>query len=576
MTDQTRLRARRRRILRFALRHMVREWWFEIVLPRIGWGAMSRRGRDARFLAIARSFHALAAELGGLMIKVGQFMSTRMDVLPPGITDELASLQDEVDPVDFADIRALVESEFGGAPLERVFADVDPVPVASASLGQAHRARLQAVDAGETGFEDVVVKVQRPGIEDIVDIDLSALRQVARWLDRIRFIARRADVPALIEEFARTSLEELDYLHEARSAERFAENFAEDPRVNSPEVVWERTTRRVLTLSDVTALKISDVEGLRAAGIDPAEVAADLASVMFDQFFADGFFHADPHPGNLFVTPRETGAADAADAGHPFVLTFIDFGMMGEVPDTVRAALRELVVAIAARDGEAIVAGMQSLGVLLPGADTAMLARAMTELFERFGGMDVSELEALDPQEFTDFAERFSDVMRTMPFQLPEDFLWIFRSVSLVSGLCTALDPQFNIWAAVQPYIQRLVREEGGGTLREALGRAGGALRTAAALPGRLDHLVSTAEHGDLAIRAPGTDRELRRLEQAVRRVAWAVLFAALFIGGVLLRATDPGWGAAAMGVSAVPLLAALLTGGRRRPVGHPRGRSRR
>jgi len=559
MTDQTRLRARYRRILRFALRYMVQEWWFEIALPRVGLARLSRRGRDARFLGIARAFRALAADLGGLMIKVGQFMSTRMDVLPPGITDELASLQDEVDPVPFDAIRQLVESEFGGVPLQRVFEDFEETPVAAASLGQAHRARLQPSDAQELGFAGVVVKVQRPGIEQVVDIDLSALRKVAGWLSRVRFISDRVDVPAIVEEFAQTSLQEVDYLHEAANAERFGENFEGDPRVSCPVVAWERTTRRVLTLSDVTALKVSDIDALRAAGIDPADVASDFGAVMLDQFFLDGFFHADPHPGNLFVTPR-AGGADA-DA-RPFVLTFIDFGMMGEVPDTLRQEARTLLVAIAARDGEAIVGGMQDLGVLLPGADTDRLARAMTELFGRFGGMDVSDVEDLDPRELEDFAEKFGDVMRTMPFQLPEDFLLIFRAVSLVSGLCSALDPDFDIWNAVQPYIQQLARDEGGGAVREALGRAGSALQTAAGLPGRLDHLATAAERGELSFEVPRTDRQLRRLEGAVRRIGWAILFAALFIGGVLLRGSDPGWGAAAMGASVIPL-AATLVGGR-------------
>src|SRR6185437_12983479 len=286
-------RARYRRIIRFALRYLVQTWWFEIALPRIGLERVSARGRAARLTRIAQRFHALAVELGGLMIKVGQFLSSRLDVLPPEITAELSGLQDEVPAAPFTAIRALAEAELG-VPLAGAYAWFSEAPVAAASLGQAHRARLAPQDADVCGFEEVVVKVQRPGIHTIVDVDLAALRRVAGWLSHLRVVSDHVDPRALVSEFAKTSLQEIDYLHEAAGAERFGELFADDPRVCVPEIVWERTTRRVLTLSDVTAIKINDVGGLRAAGIDPHEVASVFAEVMFEQLFGNGYFHADP------------------------------------------------------------------------------------------------------------------------------------------------------------------------------------------------------------------------------------------------------------------------------------------
>ena len=370
MTDVVSMRARYRRILRFASRYLVQTWWYELFLPRIGLSIIAERTRTRRMLRIARRFRVLAIDLGGLMIKVGQFMSSRLDVLPPEITSELEGLQDEVPAVPFPAIRALAEAELG-VSLDHAFAFVDPVPVAAASLGQAHRAVLSDADAEVSGLREVVLKIQRPGIDLIVDVDLRALRKVGGWLSRVRLVSDRVDMPALVEEFAHTSLEEIDYLHEAQNAERFAENFADDARVGTPEIVWERTTRRVLTMQDVTAIKSNDREALRAAGIDPSEVAHEFAAVMFDQLFTHGFFHADPHPGNIFVTP-------VTDGDRTWRFTFIDFGMMGQVPDTLRQGLREVLIAAASRSGKGMVDGIRQVGVLLPSADTAELERAMT------------------------------------------------------------------------------------------------------------------------------------------------------------------------------------------------------
>jgi predicted unusual protein kinase regulating ubiquinone biosynthesis (AarF/ABC1/UbiB family) len=553
MADAATSRARYRRIVRFAARYIAQAWWFELFLPRIGLARFAARGRAARLRTIARNFHGLAVSLGGLMIKVGQFMSSRLDVLPPEITKELEGLQDEVPPVGFAAIRALAEAELG-LPLERAFAWVDPVPLAAASLGQAHRARLTDDEAGDTGFADVVVKIQRPGIDEIVAVDLAALRKVAGWLSRVRIVADHVDLPALIEEFAQTSHEEIDYLHEAANAARFAENFRDDPRVIVPEIAWERATRRVLTLSDVSAIKINDVAGLRDAGVDPAQVASEFANVMFDQLFRDGYFHADPHPGNIFVTPTTAGE-------RPFRLTFVDFGMMGEAPERLRRDLQQLVIAVASRNGKQMVDSIRDVGVLLPSADTVELERAMTALFARFGGMGFAELQRVDPKEFQDFATEFGDVIRSLPFQLPENFLLIVRAVSLTSGLCSSLEPEFNMWDAVEPYADQLIRGERGNAVaavaREAVSIAG----IAARLPRRLDDFVTRAEEGRLSIDSPRLDQRARRLERVARRAVSAVLFAGLFIGGAVLRSEDPAWGIALMVASAVPFLHAVLAG---------------
>ena len=537
--------------MRFASRALVQTWWFELVLPRFGLSALAARSRLRRVQKLARLFHDLAADLGGLMIKVGQFMSSRLDVLPPEITRELEGLQDEVAPEPTASIVAQIERELG-IPLDRAFASFDTTPIAAASLGQAHRARLTPGIAADLGLENVVVKVLRPGIEDIVAVDLAALRRVGRWLSKVRLVNRRADAPALVEEFAATSLEEIDYVREASNAERFAENFADDPRVAAPTIVWERSARRVLTLADVTAIKVSDVAALQAAGIDPNAVAAELARATFEQIFVAGFFHADPHPGNIFVTPA------APDAEHDFTLTFIDFGMMGEINDELREGLQQFIFAVVARDARGWVAATQRLGVLLPSADTVELERAVTALFDRFGGMGVAELQRIDPRELEAFARQFSEVIRTLPFQLPESFLLLIRTISLISGVTSALNRDFNMWDAVDPFARTLLNGGGQSTLR-SLGREAVAIASALArLPQRVDALATRIDRGELAVRSPEVEQRLRVLDASVRRTTSAILFAALLIGGILLRPSDEVLGWVLVGASALPLVHVL------------------
>lgn len=560
MTDapaQSAHRARYRRIISFAAREFVKIWWFELVLPRFGMSGISERTRAPRMQKFARRFHGLAVELGGLMIKVGQFMSSRLDVLPPEITAELAGLQDEVPAVPFAEIRVLAEAELG-IPLGRAFAWVDETPLAAASLGQAHRAKLSEQDAADTGLDTVVVKVQRPGIDGIVATDLAALRRVGKWLTRVRIVSDRVDAPALVEEFAATSLEEIDYLHEAASAERFREAFADDPRVDAPAIVWERSTRRVLTLSDVTAIKINDTDALRAAGIDPAQVAEVFAEVMFDQVFTHGFVHADPHPGNMFVTPRAAGA-DAGDP--PWHLTFIDFGMMAEVPANLRAGLRTLLIAVTARDSRGLVAAAKEIGVLLPSADTGELERALTALFARFGGMGFAELSKVDPREFADFADEFGDMVRRLPLQLPEHLLLLIRAVSLTSGMCSALDPTFNVWDAAEPYANRLLRDESGNLVQDMAQRAMKTAGITMRLPDRIDAIITRVDDGNVTFDTSRLERRLDRLEGIARRIGSGVLFAAMLVGGALLVEPVPGLGYTLLWASALPLLHSVFSG---------------
>ena len=495
---------------------------------------------------MARRFSVLASKLGGLIIKAGQFASSRLDVLPAAITAELESLQDAVDPEPFAAVRAQIESELG-IPLDRAFESIEESPLASASLGQVHRARLTEALATDYLMSDVVVKVLRPGIEDIVEVDLRALRRIGLWLSRIRLVSRRTDAPALVEEFAAVSLAEIDYRHEALNLERFRDNFAHDARVNLPHIVWERSSTRVLVLEDVSAIKISDVDTLVSAGINPNAVAAELARVTFEQIFNHGFFHADPHPGNIFVTPAARGEAN------DFTLTFIDFGMMGEIGDDLRQGLQRFIFVLVARDARGCVDAMQRLNVLLPSTDTVELERAIAAVFDRFGGVGVAEITQTDPKVFRELAVEFSDLIRTLPFQLPEDFLLLLRSISLISGVTSSLNRDFNMWDAVDPFARTLLGGGGTSTINALVRELLDSLNTLAQLPRRLDATLSRLDQGLVAIRLPEVEKGVRKLDRSTRRIPVAIVASALMIGGVALRITGDDLGNVLL-FSSIPL----------------------
>jgi predicted unusual protein kinase regulating ubiquinone biosynthesis (AarF/ABC1/UbiB family) len=545
------LKRRYRRILKFAALALLQTWWFELVLPKFGLRAFVGRGRVARITGLARKFYVLAADLGGLMIKLGQFLSTRLDVLPEEITRELTGLQDEVEPEPEESIQAQLESQLG-RPIDSAFAFFDPTPIAAASLGQAHMAKLPKSLAEDFGFEDVVVKVLRPGIEQIVEVDLAALRRVGGWLSRIKLVSRRADAPALVEEFSATSYQEIDYQIEAGNLERFSNQFALDDRVLTPEVIWERSSQKVLTLSDVTAIKITDVTALETAGISPSEVASELARLTFEQIFSFGYFHADPHPGNIFVTPRpETPAG--------FALTFIDFGMMGSIDDKLRDSLQRFIFAVVARDARAWIRSVRELGILLPNADNVILEQAITELFDRFGGVGVAELTQTDPAELIEFAKRFSELVRTLPFQLPENFLLLVRSISLISGVTSSLNQQFNMWDAVDPFARTLLSGGANSSLSALRKELSKQANIVLQLPRKLDDLILRIERGELVIRQPETERRTRLLNSSIRQLAAVILFGSLLFAGLWALDRDQTLATVLLTLSGVSLLSALI-----------------
>lgn len=528
---KTILRLRYWRILLFFARITANVIFWDILLRRVGLGALAKNTRPQRLRKIAVRFRALAIRLGGVMIKVGQFLSARLDVLPPEITDELAGLQDEVPPVDFESIRLQSELEFGSA-VEEIFLAFEKEPVAAASLGQVHRARLLPHEAEAMGFENVVVKILRPNIEQIVAVDMSAIRVVGGWLKRYKPVSDRADVPAIVEEFAAILQAELDYLSEGKNAEVFAAAFRDDSGVHVPRVVWARTTRRALTLEDVTAIKITDFDAITAAGVSRASVAERLLATYLKQIFEDGFFHADPHPGNLFVRPLDEKDAEGFAK---FRLTFIDFGMVGRMPEKLVEGLREAVIAVGLQDSSRLIQAYKTLGVLLPGANTKLLEEASAQVFDRFWGKSMNDLRSIRHDEMMKFGLQFRELMASMPFQVPENLLLLGRTIGILSGMCTGLNADFNLWYQLAPYARKLTEGEGGSVFDTFLNEAGDFFKTLIALPGRAERVLGRIERGQLNVEAPLVNLQISYLERSVNRLTGGIFFLGLLLAGAVL-----------------------------------------
>src|SRR5258707_3157162 len=510
-------RGRYYRIVGFFGLLFARTLLWEVVLRRVLGTKFVMRSRSRRYRRDSRRFRKLAIEMGGVMIKLGQFVSSRVDVLPPEITEELEGLQDQVPIVSFDYIKRTVEREIG--IIEERFAWLNREPVAAASLGQVHRAQLHNGDR-------VVVKVQRPNINDIVHTDLAALNVVAKVAMRFGFIRRRANVPDLLEEFSRVLWEELDYLAEADHALTFASIFKDDPGIYVPAVYLDYTTALVLTLEDVTSIKLNDYAAIDRAGVDRHEVASRLLACYLHQIFDIRFFHADPHPGNLFVYPLSPTATNGnAPANGPSYLVFVDFGMVGRLTPQLQEGLRETLIAVATQDAAALVASYMKLGVLLPSTNMKRVEEATRAVFDKVWGLNMSEMANMPFEEMTALAKEFSDLLLSMPFQMPQDFIYLSRAVGILSGMCTGLDPEFDPWREMQPFTQQLLSSSSARTKSTVGGvTAGGPQATLEVtsrlarefalrlykLPALADNVLSRADRGDLNVHMT-PDESLKR-----------------------------------------------------------------
>ncbi len=458
--------------------------------------------RQKLFVSEARRFRHTAVELGGLLIKLGQFFSTRVDVFPQSTIKELTGLQDEVEPVPFREVRQVAEEDMARS-LEEVYAQVEEMPVASASLGQVHRGVLSS---GET----VAIKIQRPGIDEMVRIDLKAIALVIDIIKRLTDWESKIDLDAIYAEFAETLLDELDYVKEGHNAETIAANTrARDENILFPAIFWDYTTHRVLTMEYMEGIKITNYDELSRLGVDRNQIALILLRAYINQILADGFFHADPHPGNLFITPEGQ-------------LVMLDFGMVGSIPEELKEVLIDLVLAIVKRDNVAVVGYFKKIGFLRYDADTELVARAVGLLLEETLGTGIDFAKA----DFSGFLKDLETLLYEQPFQIPAQFTFMGRALGTLYGICIGLDPNFNFLDEAKPYLSSFARKDAG--VWDAVKEKSTLFATSLLeVPPLAEKVLRRMEKGDLNVRLSLAEWEgsLAANTRAIYYVAAAVVF---------------------------------------------------
>src|SRR5437588_2007695 len=440
-------------------------------------------------IKVLLAFRQTALQLGVLMIKLGQFLSSRADLLPEKALAVLASLQDEVPAEPFSHVVSVIETELG-QPVEHMFSTLERKATAAASLGQVHKGVLAS-----TG-EEVAVKVQRQNIDQLVRMDLSSLKFVilviTRFLDTGTFI----DFKGVYREFERTVYEEIDYITEAANCKRFKEMFQHDPTIYIPAVYEAYSSRRLLVLEWIDGIKINDYARLQAQGIDRLEIANRTVQSYFHQFFEEGFFHADPHPGNIFVKPGTPGTGP--------IIEFVDFGMVGTITSSVKQAMKDLFLSFVTCDAETMVQALSQLGFIGKGANLAALESGLRALLEQFYGLTLGEVRELD---YPEVAEEIGKLLYGQPFQIPAQYAFLGRAVSTLMGVSTGLAPDFNFIECATPYARKFLGinlESMRLTTQQLLTQMLQAVTTLLRLPRSMERILTKLEAGQLEIRFGG------------------------------------------------------------------------
>jgi len=462
-------------------------------------------------ISIAERVRHTLEDLGPTYIKLGQLLSGRGDLLPPGFAEELAKLLDAAPAFPYDEVAAQIERELG-APPEEVFDTFDQAPVAAASIGQVHRAVLPNGDR-------VVAKVQRPKIDRMVESDLDLLMRQAHFIERRSEAARRYAPTEIVEELGYALKNELDYTQEAQNIDRFYHAYADDPNIRIPRVYWDYTTKRVIVMEEIQGIKLTELDRLEQEGYDLPAIADIGTRFYMKQIFEDGFFHADPHPANVMAVGNQ--------------IALLDFGMVAFLSRRLREDLGDMLVGVITQNTEQVITVMVRMGIVTRATNLRELERDIQRMLVRYLGLPLRQMN---------IAQILSEIF-TISFmhhvRLPSDFAMLIRTIIILNGVGTQLDPNYQLVEVMEPFVRQLVQD------KLSIRRLGtNALRTIESLstmaqrfPNRLDDLWDQLDDGNLTVGVSVRDLKMiiQRVDRIANRLAFAVVVAALIVGSALI-----------------------------------------
>lgn len=506
---------------------------FGIVVEEIGFAQLlsfpqrlffEPKNKDAK--TVGERVRLVLQELGPTFVKLGQIASTRPDLIPEEILREMEKLQDRVPPFSFQEVRDIIQEELGDE-LDKIFPHFEDIPLAAASIGQVHRAVLRS-------GEKVAVKVQRPNIAGVIETDLEILQDLAVLAEHRLEWAARYKIRDMVDEFSKSLRAELDYTIECRNAEKIANQFRSDPTVYVPKVFWEYSTKKVLTMEYVDGVKLNEPDKLRQKGYDSKIVAERLAKAIFHQIFNNGFFHGDPHPGNVFVIPGEA-------------IAFIDFGMVGRLTPEMKYHFSSLVIALMRQSTDGVIKSILRMGMVSDDANMAQLRGDVEQLRDKYYGVPLSRIS---------LGEAVNDLLRTAfrhSIRIPADLTVLGKTLLTVEGVVEKLDPDFSIFDIAEPFGRRLLKERlhpknVAETLWKRVFDFGEILID---LPRHMKEATLLIKRGKLRIEmaVPELDLVLRKLDRISNRLsfsivllAFSIIMAGVIIGSSLGRQSTLLW----------------------------------
>ena len=499
---------------------------FDQVLEMLGLADMVVRSRklfrgsvpDIARLTAAERMRLALEELGPTFVKLGQILSTRPDVIPRAFVREFEKLQDNVPSFPFEEVLTQITGELGG-PAEQLFAEIDPVPLAAASIAQVHRARLM------TG-EDVVIKVRRPGIVEVVESDISALMALAGLAERHLPGIELYDPVGIVREFARTIRREMDFSREAHTIEKFRDNFIKTPWMYFPRVYWEQTSRAILTMEYVAGVKVSDREKLFDQGLDVKLIARRGADSFLEMVLNHGFFHGDLHPGNVLILPDN-------------VICLLDYGIVGRLDEDLKTFLTDILSAIVKRDMDEVVSLLLFAGDISDSLDIRALKRDLSNFIDGYYEIPLKEIEV------GRMLMEFIEIITLYSIRISPDLMLLVKSLVLIEGMGRALDPGFDMVEHLRPFIVKAIRQKLSPlrVSRDIVQVLSSYINLARNIPRDLKEIINRINRNKFKIDLEhrGLDKFTADFDRSINRLSTSMILAAIIIGSSIIMQTDKG-----------------------------------